>query len=369
MSQKQLRILIVTHAPLSPEFGAGQIALNLAESLRNFGHTVKIWSAKENQGATRWWQDAHSTRKRLDLFIDSQEPFDVIDVPAYLLTPRIGKSRLSVTRSVQPELLYLVHNFNYPQADITNPRHLARLAAVFLHSIYYAWLVISGWCMAKHILCLGSIEHDWMSSWFPWWRSKMKTYLNAISDSDQYQLSQIRKRRQTNHRTSGLRFLWIGRWHPQKGTDELLKFLRLRAESCPGDTFTIAGYGIGADLECPQDLIRSGRLSLISSFSREQLAEMLASHDVGLLTSRVEGWGLSLNEMLESGMVVFSTYVGGVQDLGTFFPNALRSFPPPIEIELCTEAEGNWLRYYTEVSMPAIARKYIQSISAELSVS
>lgn len=38
-------------------------------------------------------------------------------------------------------------------------------------------------------------------------------------------------------------------------------------------------------------------------------------YDAGLFTSEAEGWGLSLNEMLESDMPVFATEVGGVRDL------------------------------------------------------
>jgi glycosyltransferase involved in cell wall biosynthesis len=75
--------------------------------------------------------------------------------------------------------------------------------------------------------------------------------------------------------------------------------------------------------------MRGGRVRLVSSFSRAELPDLLAAHDAGLFTSSVEGWGLSLNEMLESGLPVYATAAGAVDDLRPYFPVSLRPFPPP----------------------------------------
>jgi hypothetical protein len=72
---------------------------------------------------------------------------------------------------------------------------------------------------------------------------------------------------------------------------------------------------------------------VLPRYGRETLPALLASHDAGLFTSVAEGWGLSLQEMLESGLPVYATHVGAAVDLAPYFPRSLRPFPPlePLE--------------------------------------
>jgi glycosyltransferase involved in cell wall biosynthesis len=85
---------------------------------------------------------------------------------------------------------------------------------------------------------------------------------------------------------------------------------------------------------------------------------LLAAHDIGLLSSRVEGWGLVLNEMLEAGMIVYSTQVGGYSDLGPHFPRQLRAFPPPTSEPISLEVDVLDNLYIERFSWPSIARSY-----------
>ncbi len=161
----------------------------------------------------------------------------------------------------------------------------------------------------------------------------------------------------------GLRFLWLGRWHPHKGTDILTKFIDKRAKQNPDDTFTIAGCGRDAVQQLPKTLIDSGRLSVVPGFPRSQLAEMLGRHDVGLFTSRTEGWGLVLMEMLEAGLTVYATGVGAVPDLKPFFPNTLRSFPPEANLILSAQRWEQEHEYCQVFNWDTIAAHYLELVA------
>jgi len=64
---------------------------------------------------------------------------------------------------------------------------------------------------------------------------------------------------------------------------------------------------------------RRGRVDLVPEFDAAGLGEMLRRHEAGLFTSPVEGWGLSIQEMLEAGLPVFACRAGGVPDLEPYF--------------------------------------------------
>lgn len=361
---QSIRILIVTHAPLSAELGAGQMALNLAEALRAQGHDVTLWSPYPLPSQTKWWQSTQQMRSKLDAFIETQKPFDVIDNVTVLVTKRVSKSAVVVARSVQPDILYLAHSLNsWRERSI---REIFKLPFSYLYTLFKVFLLLQGWQRAKYILCLGSLELKWMKKWFPWWKNKIFSYVNALSTADQEALAKVRINRQ-KYLEDSIRFLWIGRWVSHKGITELLDFIVERAALRPQDTFTIAGCGTDAEKDCPPQLLQLGRLKILPSFERSQLYSLLASHDAGLFTSRVEGWGLVLNEMLESGMSVFATPVGGVPDLQPCFKDMLKPFPPLLQPMTDVLTTSTTLEdYYRTFTWEEIAETYINSIFTNL---
>ena len=351
-----MRILIVTHAPLSPEFGAGQMAINLGDALRRQGHEVTLWSPHPLPSVSRWFRNIQQLilmRKKLDQFLDTQEPFDIIDCPGVLVTKKISQSSsVLVARSVQPDILYLLSDL-----IISPKRVLNNLLYLAIHISY----LTKGWARANYILCLGSLELEWMKNWFPWWEKKLLFYVNAISEYEQAEFSKIRFNRIVSIK-DGVKFLWIGRWSNHKGIKKLVKFIVDRYVSHPHDTFTLAGCGNYAQKDFPDDLIKSQRLIIIPSFDRSDIISLLKDSNVGLFTSNVEGWGLSLNEMLESGMLVFATIAGGVPDLQTFCKNLL-SFPPPrkFSFEIFENLQISE-HYYNSFTWNKIADKYDSEI-------
>ena len=357
----KIRILIVTHAPLSPKYGAGQMAINLAEAFKKQGHDVTFWSPHPMPNFTRWWQYLETLplmRSRLDSFLSEQEPFDVIDCAGVLITNSVvTKSKLTVARSVQPDIPYLASGL----LDGKGIKKIILLPFNLFSALVHIFLLLQGWSRATYILCLGSLELKMINRWFPWWRSKSLSYVNAISKDEQVEFTKIRLNR-VQQDLESTRFIWIGRWAAHKGIKELVEFICHRTISHPKDTFTIAGCDKNAEKDFPDELIKSGQLRIVPSFDRSEIYSLIANHDAGLFTSKIEGWGLILNEMLESGMPVFATQVGGVPDLQPFCKN-IYPFPPPDKLTFeylksCQISEN----YYNFFVWDKIAETYANQI-------
>jgi glycosyltransferase involved in cell wall biosynthesis len=342
--------------------GAAQIALQLASALRDRGHDAFAWSPEPLPPGTRWWNFWLRQRASIERFAAEQGPFDVIDTPPTTATHALTGAGCLVARSIQPELLYLSDALANDLSRHPSPRSLVN--AVLGGS--RAASILAGWRRARLILCLGSSELTWMQRHFSCWAAKLRVYVSAPTPDERPALLALRHQRAISPGREGVRFLWIGRWASHKGFPALLDFFRERSAAFPADTLTIAGCGAGAEPDIPKTWLTSGRVRLIPSFSRAELPGLLASHDAGLFTSVVEGWGLSLNEMLEAGMPVYATDTGAVTDLRPYFPVSLRSFPPPARAQFepapAEDLEANG--YLRRFSWPEIARRYEEDVLA-----
>lgn len=355
-----MRILVVSHPPLVAELGAAQTALQLAAGLRALGHDACAWSPSPLPPGTRWWNVSTRQRQGAERFAAEHGPFDLIDTPAITASALLARSGRLVVRSVQPELLYVLHGVreDLRRPPVPSPRALAHTAL----AVRQAGAIFAGWRRARAILCLGGNELAWMHRRFPAWAAKTGSYVITPPAAEREPLAEVRRQRPDRPPGPGSRFLWIGRWAAHKGTRTLLGFLAERLPSCPSDTVTIAGCGPAAEREIPAEWLRDGRVHLLPSFARAELPRLLASHDAGLFTSSLEGWGMSLNEMLESGLPVYATEAGGVTDLRPYFPCSLRPFPPPHRIEPAPLEDLEANGYLERFDWSAIARDYERQV-------
>jgi glycosyltransferase involved in cell wall biosynthesis len=357
-----MRILVVSHPRLDAELGSAQIALALAASLRARGHDAFAWSPEPLPPGSRWWNYWRRQTLGVERFAAAEGPFDVIDTPAISASRELARHGRLVVRSVQPELLYLWQNVrsDLGRRWVPSPRSLVHAAIASRQ----ARAILAGWSRAHRILCLGTIELAWMRRRFPRWSAKLGSYVCAPFPGEQTLLAEVRRRRPPGPPDGGIRFLWIGRWAPHKGTRRLARWIAERAAASPRDTFTLAGCGPAAERDLPRGWL-PGRLRLVPSFPRAALPALLADHDAGVFTSTVEGWGLSLNEMLESGLPVFATEAGAVADLRPFFPRSLRSFPPPARLAPGPDREDLEANgYLARFDWDAIARSYEEAVLA-----
>jgi len=362
--KRYLRILIATHAPLLPEFGAAQMAINLGNALRILGHDVSFWSPHPIPKSIRSWNRYFYMKKGLRTFLQTQPNFDLIDCPSFMISSQIKNKSLIICRNVQPELLYILSHFNTEHS--MSLKDTLKLPLDWFNAILHAISVIYGWSISDHLFCLGSYEYRWMNKWFPCWKNKLVVYYNAISKSDQDKLASIRTNRLRTKDIS-IKFLWIGRWVPHKGIKELTYFINYWHKIRPHDNFTLAGCGDNFKSKMLQKLSKCSYVKVIPYFAREEVFDLLANHHIGLFTSRVEGWGLSLNEMLESGMPVFATTAGGVEDLKSLLGDRLKSFPPTIESATSNLNLTPWPKelYQQLFTWDSIAKAYLQKIFAD----
>lgn len=355
-----MRILLVSHPPLSPEFGAAQLALELRAALAARGHEAVVWSPEPLPARTPWWQHFRAQQRGVEAYLRSTAPFDVVDLPAVSITPRVRElSRVLVARSIQPDLLY----FKASLRDAVERSHLPSpwLVLDIAQGARISSAIRHGFERADLLLCLGQLEERWMADRFPQHRAKLAHYSAALREEDRVPLAAVRARRASDATASarpGTRFLWIGRFTAHKGPRTFLRWVRERAKSHPDDSFTIAGCGEIPPRETPRDLIDRGCLRVIPSFRRSELPALLAAHDAGVFTSEAEGWGLSLHEMIESGMPIFATSAGGVVDLAEVLPQTVREFPPPAEVLPAPPAELEESGYFERFSWPRIAADY-----------
>lgn len=355
-----MRILLISHPPLVAEVGAGQIARELESGLRALGHDALAWSPSPLPADTRWWNVWVRQRRAIERFAADHGPFDVIDTPAISASHRLARRGRLVVRSIQPELHYLASDLwgDLRHRALPSPRALAHAVLATPRS----GAIVAGWRRARVILCLGRRELAWMRRRFPSRAARMGFYVCAPLSADRAALAAVRRHRPAAPPGPGLRFLWLGRWAAHKGTRHLLRFLAARLAACPADTVTLAGCGAMAEREVPAEWVRAGRVRILPSYTRAELPPLLAAHDAGLFTSTVEGWGISLNEMLESGMPVFATEAGGVEDLKPYFPRSLRPFPPAEHLEPAPLEDLEANGYFERFDWRAIARDYERQV-------
>lgn len=357
---RDMRILIVSHPPLRGELGAAQMAIGLAEGLRELGHEALAWSPADEVGPARG-SALHAARAAaLENVMRRRGPFDVVDAPAPDLADLRASAPIRVARSVQPVIEYLEVEARAALRDWP-------LRPSTWRSLVESWRVrtktLRGLRVADRVLALGSLERSMLLRRLPELASKLSVYFAAPLPADREVLRAVRAGRE--ERRGGevsRRFLWIGRWTAHKGTDRLLEWIEGGRLETTGSIVTIAGCGEVRNRRV-RALVRRGVVEVVPAFARSELPELLARHDAGLFTSLVEGWGLGLQEMLESGLPVHAVEAGAVPDLRPWLAPLLLEFPPPDE-ESTSRPAIDWPAYEAELSWRRIASRYLVAIGS-----
>jgi hypothetical protein len=355
-----LDLLIASTVPVDARFGAGQITFNLARACRALGREVEIWRPATGRRLLAAWTGHQRLRKEFADFARRRTGFSAIESPSWLSSSRLREldSRL-VVRGVQPELEYM-----RAEREASRERGEWSVAAG-LRDRYVERLVEAGWSRADTVLVLGEAERQAMLASRPQLGSKLRSYVVAPSLEDRAALRRVAAARPARRlNAENARFLWIGRWVAHKGTHDLLSFAKVFLTASPAARLTIAGAG-----NDPRSVIeRLGgsigeQIEIVGQFERAELPDLLARHDAGLFTSRCEGWGISVQEMLESGLPVYGSPAGAVPELVRWFPSQLRSFPPRPDDRLPdADSEAAFADYAEDFQWPRIAQDYLSSI-------
>lgn len=126
--------------------------------------------------------------------------------------------------------------------------------------------------------------------------------------------------------TGGPRILFVGRLVPRKRLADLLAAFTALRTRCPGAMLTVVGDGpLRNDLE--ESMRATGLpVSWLGRLEGARLGDVYAAHDLIVVPSEREVWGLVVNEALAAGLyVVASSEVASARDLlgeglGTTYP-------------------------------------------------
>ncbi|MCZ7651578.1 MAG: glycosyltransferase [Thermoanaerobaculia bacterium] len=274
------------------------------------------------------WNKWLMQRRALEEHLIRARPYDLIDVPPVSVSPAVAQvGGIVVARSVQPDLLYLESERRASAAGGRRALPWRLLSGLLAAPLTRA--IKEGWHLADVVLCLGSLELAWMKGRFPSLRERLAAYVVAPPTAERQALAAVAAAR-SGFRSGLVRWLWLGRWAAHKGVGALKELIGRRL-AVTDDRFTIAGCGEVPVRELDPEWTGSGRVRVVPSFDRSELTRLLADHDAGLFTSGVEGWGLSVQEMLESGLPVYASPAGCVGDLAPFVESGLEPFPPPLK--------------------------------------
>jgi glycosyltransferase involved in cell wall biosynthesis len=146
----------------------------------------------------------------------------------------------------------------------------------------------------------------------------------------------------TEQRSFSGRFLYVGRLSPEKNLAILLRVFAL--PEMAKLHLTLAGSG--PEREALQSM-SSSNVSFIGHVPNENIQDVYTSHDVFILPSTSEPWGLVVEEALYYGLpVLASSNVGSVEDLVLAHCAGL-SFDPKSETSLQNAMEAIASQYET----------------------
>jgi len=111
-------------------------------------------------------------------------------------------------------------------------------------------------------------------------------------------------------------FLYVGRMEPYKGVRDLIEaFNRLPAPEGPPPILLLVGNGSMREF-VERAAVADPRVRFVGHLSGSALLDAYGAADVFVLASRLESWGLVINEAMAAGLPVIATdRVGCVDDL------------------------------------------------------
>ncbi|MCA8986323.1 MAG: glycosyltransferase family 4 protein [Planctomycetaceae bacterium] len=135
-----------------------------------------------------------------------------------------------------------------------------------------------------------------------------------------------RNLRSTQPQRQPIRFLYCGQLIERKGVDLLLNaFLTLLDEGAEAELSFLGTGPLSDQLTSQVPEHYRERVHFLGFHSVSELPELFATHDVFLLPSRHDGWGVVVNQAIATGMpVIVSDAVGAGRDLVKPDRNGLR---------------------------------------------
>lgn len=305
-----MRILFAQNHPRDPRLGSPKSVLRLGAELERLGHTVDYLFAPEAHLLH------HSEKLRFVTFplalaqhlrqAERCRGYDVVDIASgdgWLY----GRTRGASGPVLVSRVLGLEHL--YWQETLKQVR-LGEVRLTFQHRLWFGRMRLAQVKGAirhcDHVVCLCDADRHYIVSrgWKP------PTGASVIPPGADSLLVAGEPAR------SGKRLLFVGSWHFRKGIATLVAAFTALCERHAEATLTVAGSNAPAEVVLASFPERVRYAVVVQPpLTDEQLARLYLSHDIFVLPSLYEGFGMVFLEAMSAGLAVVGTDTGGMPDL------------------------------------------------------
>lgn len=307
-----MKILLAIPHYLSPNEGTSGVTLRLAEGYRRLGHQVTTCGLRDfkiGRSHTRTtqmfpWRLARRYRAAI-----ARGEFDVVDVAAFggwmlgLCWPADVRALL-VMRSHGLEHCYYQAVRDDAQAE-GNP--VSWKYRSFMRSVI---LPITRLAMRRAglVVMLNHEEIEFAATRLGIARERIRLVLNGIDAA----LLGLPFEPTPMSQCDPLRIAWIGAWQARKGPRHAVRALSLVMERFPFVEATLIGtYSSPAAVLVEFSEALRPRLKIVPNYQNGELPALLAGHQIELMTSVVEAFGVAQVEAMACGLAPVSPTLGG----------------------------------------------------------
>ncbi|MDR7038599.1 glycosyltransferase involved in cell wall biosynthesis [Methylobacterium sp. BE186] len=303
------------HAPLSRNAGAAGAVLRMADEYRHAGHDVEILSFDDLPS----WIPKSIRQIIYPLYFASRvrrcgNSFDVVDAStgdgwlAYNLSSLRTTLRVTHSHGLEP----LASKVEIQDAD-AHGRKVSLKKKLWRHGLQLK-LVEMSLRSSDCVIALNDDEVGYIVANAGLGRCDI---LRGKWGVDVERASPP----VAHHRSSRIGIVQIGDYSWRKGAHHTAKAMSEVLNRCPDVSLLLIGTQVEADLilkDYPPHL--HPRITIVPSFDRSQLSELLASKRIALFPSMFEGWSLSRFEAMAHGVVpIVSSNAGCSVDLSDGF--------------------------------------------------
>ena len=338
-----------------------------ADQLREMGHTVDLLFSEDvprkSIGASDRFVFPVALVKVVRDIIRRRGPYDVVEIhepsAAWYCYQRKRDNTL-------PPCVVMSHGSegNYWQHRLALDCHLDRKTSIKSRVIVPLTLLSQSKYSLRHsqqVMCLNMLDEQYFRTKVGIPGSRITRIRHGV---EEHFFSQ---RDPSNNKLP--RLLFVGTWLDNKGRHSIPSAFRQICTSYPGIHLSLLGTGFADEevLAC-FDVNLHSALTVKQSVDDRQLRAAYAEHDILLLPSFFESWGLVLLEAAAAGLAIISSKAGGPSEIFQDQQNALlvSAFSPTALAEAVkTLIENQQMREVLGQRAQKRARQFTWTAAAE----
>ncbi|HEY0024085.1 MAG TPA: glycosyltransferase family 4 protein [Longimicrobium sp.] len=305
-----MKILLVGDYPADPLLGSAKVYYKLGETFRELGHECDVLLRPEIGETPDNWRvrqvvSARMTERAIRRAIRERGPYDVVDVASgegwlYALRRKKGEGPAVISRSHGLEHLNYRRTLDDAADGLTSKGWTRR--------IYYPTVrlpqVAAAARLAKALIVLNEGDRDFALE--RGWQPPDRVHVVAHGVSERFLADAL-----PPGSPRGRGVLFCGSWDAVKGAPYLARAMAILAEAGDAPRLTILGPGLpeSAVLESFPAAARPF-VRVIPRAPEDEVMRHYREHDLLVMCSTYEGFGMVVVEAMSQGMPVIATPVG-----------------------------------------------------------